>query len=613
MKKLSISFLLLLTILSSCVDNSVEDNSGSNQPVPMDPGKGYAERTFKVNRHGKDGGMVTLRFYDDMPNVPYIASTAYYRMMMPNATMGVARQGDKYLLTASGVTATVDVVSDVMTSEAYNDFVNLMSLIAPGLPSFETCFNPFLRYDSHQYEPAQATVTLNFRKYGIDLRDDGRDTWFPFATINDIFTDVSMHMACFNGSSIIVNDDVEMYDLSDIDPDYSAAAYMTERVGNDMAAFRYAELCFVIDNFYGYPGRNTLEKHGLREQGLDATLNAVSGGKDVKQLLQSTSQTEFVVGTDALHSLMDDGGHTGMILSNRVPESIAEDFIIRYNEAYQRIPAGAGQLIKDMKNIRAKRRARRSELTAIRNKNYGSSQYVKSQDGQTAVFVMTSFMDLNSAGWKTYYGSSHTADDWQRLVADKKQDLVVQTVETLKRAQREGVQNLVLDVSLNGGGEDDPTTAIVALLGDKTGKQQPRRKASSWDMDMLTRQYLTKTFLVDRNFNGKFDELDDRQDWVGDLNIVVLTSEATFSNGSVFTAKMKGYGYPIWGQQSGGGACSIQEMVTPDGMGYRISSYRSHTTDINRKSIDGGTPVDRQLTDEQLYDIEYLNTLFKQK
>lgn len=49
----------------------------------------------------------------------------------------------------------------------------------------------------------------------------------------------------------------------------------------------------------------------------------------------------------------------------------------------------------------------------------------------------------------------------------------------------------------------------------------------------------------------------------------------------------------------------------PDGMEYRISSYRSHSTDRNKQSIDGGIAVDKTLTDEQMYDIEYLNSLFK--
>ena len=54
----------------------------------------------------------------------------------------------------------------------------------------------------------------------------------------------------------------------------------------------------------------------------------------------------------------------------------------------------------------------------------------------------------------------------------------------------------------------------------------------------------------------------------------------------------------------------MARYVTPDGMMYQISSSRSHATSKNRESIDGGTPVDVELSNEQMYDIEYLNNQF---
>ena len=79
----------LLALLTGCVDDGIEDNGANSQPVAMDPGKGFTERMVSVNRDGKDGGQVALRYYDDMPNVAYIAASAYYKMMLPEATMTV--------------------------------------------------------------------------------------------------------------------------------------------------------------------------------------------------------------------------------------------------------------------------------------------------------------------------------------------------------------------------------------------------------------------------------------------------------------------------------------------------------------------------------------------
>ena len=618
--------LTSLLLLAACTDVSNVDNSDGSQFLPMDPGTGFTEQTVSVSRNDKDGGHVTLRFYDDMPNVAYIAATAYYRMMMPEATMTVENLGGRYLLRTADASATVDVVADVLTSSQYCEFVSMMSLIGPGLPPFETSSSPYIKYDSHQYDPAGATVTLDFAKYDIDLRDDGREVFFPFATINDIFSDVYNHMACYDGSDILVNVDSDVFGLNEIDKEYASLPYSSVEVGEDLARLRYAELCFVIDNFYGYPGRNILESLGLRQYGLEATLDGVDGGKEVKALLQSRNQAEFIVGMDALNWLMTDGvDHTKMGISANAPESAKEDFMARYEEARQRASAAVNQMIEMRAAVEEESRLRKLELSRLHQSRFGDGRYIKSADGQTAMYTFMLFDDINQQGWRTYYASNRTDADWQALVGDKEHpDNVVEAVELLKRARKEGVKNLIIDITQNIGGDDDPTNTIAALfgynglnglgdngLGDRTALLSSPRKHSSWEMNMLTRQFLTKNFVVDRNFDGQFDERDDLQDWVGDMNIVLLTADVTFSNANVFAAKMEAFGYPIWGQRSGGGACSIQDFVTPDGMAYTISSCRSHSTDSSGKSIDGGIAVDKILDDAQLFDIEYLNSLFR--
>ena len=602
--------LFVLAFLVACTDS--EDDSNGDGAVPQDPGTEFTDRQVSVKRNDKDGGQVTLRFYKDMPNVPYIAVSAFYRMMLPNGTMTVTRKGNSYELSTATGTATVDVVNDVLTSSSYMEFTSLMSLTKPGLPGFETCSRPFLKFDSYLYEPSEvATVTHNFRKYGIDVRDDGREPFFPFATLNDIFSDASYHMASYNGSKILVNADASK-ELPEVDENFPVPAFKLTEVGEDLADFRYKELCFVIDYLYGYPGSTFLEDLGLREKGLDATLEEVSFGKDVKRLLKSKNQADFVVGSTVLSYLFSDGGHTNLNLYDYIPKSVKSEFEARYNSSYNSLPTAVKQIVTDNKNILETISKLRKDHLAVREKKFGKdTKYVVSQDGKTAVIVMGVFMDVNYEGWDAYYSNGCKEEYWKKLIDDKKNpDLLVQVVEALKKARHDGVKNVLLDVSHNRGGEDDPTTAIVNLIGDKTGTISPRRKAVSWDMNMLTRQYLTKYFLVDRNFDGKFDEKDDEVDLVGDMNVVLLTSNDTFSNGSVFTAKMKDYGYQTWGDVTSGGSCSVVAYVTPDGMLYEISSYRSQTIDKNKENIDYGAPVDKFLTADQMYDIEYLNSLF---
>ena len=44
----------------------------------------------------------------------------------------------------------------------------------------------------------------------------------------------------------------------------------------------------------------------------------------------------------------------------------------------------------------------------------------------------------------------------------------------------------------------------------------------------------------------------------------------------------------IAGEKSGGGACAVQNFVTPEGLQFQISSYRGRLTDKNWNEIDSG-------------------------
>ena len=612
MKKI-ITCIALLALVSACRDSGLELDDYHNQDgsAVKDLGGEYAERKVDVSRNGTDAGTVTLRFYDDMPHVPYINAEDFYHLFMPSGAMSTEAMGDNYQLkTAKGV-LTVDVVNDVATSTSYDDFVALQSLYAPGTPGFETSCYPFIKYHSHVHSPADAPlVKLNFSKYGINLHDDGKHVYFPLVTINDMFIDINGMSTCYDGNMLMVCTD-PFKELEEYYPDYSAPAFKLTEVDADVAKMRYAELCFVVDNFFGYPGRTVLEKDGLKQNGLDATLDKISGGKSVKAMLKSANQVQFAQGTEALGYLLWDGDHTHMEVTHYMPKSVGNEFDDRCEIAYPSVSDDAKQLIDELeitKEALAMLEARQEEA---KEKGWGTRKYLTSKDGKTAVIVLESFDDANNEGWQKYYDGGCKTEDWQAIVSDTETpDVLIQAVEGLRRAKSEGVKNLVLDISNNPGGQDEPTGMIVALLGDKTGAIRPLSIAPSWEQNTLTGQYRTKNFVTDRNFDGKFDEKDDEIDYVGDMNIVVLTSRKSFSNASVFAARMKDYGYQTWGEQTGGGACSIIYYYTPDGMMYRMSSNRSHTTDKYYKSIDSGSPVDISISIDQMYDIEYLSTLF---
>ena len=104
--------------LTACVD--VFDN-----PVPgqgVDKGDDASDSTpyqvvqVAVNDNGKTTNGVTLRYYDDMPHVAYIAVADFQKMLMPSKRISVSRTGaSQYQLeTSKGETALVNTAEESM-------------------------------------------------------------------------------------------------------------------------------------------------------------------------------------------------------------------------------------------------------------------------------------------------------------------------------------------------------------------------------------------------------------------------------------------------------------------------------------------------------------------
>ena len=79
------------------------------------------------------------------------------------------------------------------------------------------------------------------------------------------------------------------------------------------------------------------------------------------------------------------------------------------------------------------------------------------------------------------------------------------------------MKNFVIDISTNGGGSVDIDMMITSLLANSS---------VLYSENTMTRQRAKTTYVVDRNFDGKFDERD--RDVRYDLNVGVLTSGFSF-------------------------------------------------------------------------------------
>ena len=580
--------LVALFVLSAC---SIDDNP---VPEPVNPNqKGYVERLVPVvDPNGESQGTVTLRFYNDMPNVAYVSISNFQRIMYPGTTVQVTKTADnQYALTSPCGTATVDVAKDVFESDDYEAFTNLMGQVQAGMPNTIYDALPIIRWKSLEKTPQQVHVALDYGKFGIDLRADDTNVYFPFATIADLYVDTYMHLASFNGQTVMVAPN-GAYSLSNGYPQDFIAPILQETRTADMADFAYKNLCFTLTNFFGYPGRTLLENKGLKEKGLDqALLDYGQAGQMTRELLKSQNMYEYIAGTSALGYLLFDGGHTYTDITvisridqkstfwsemNAVNTAKQTEFVTNFPEF-----ADVEQGFVDNYLLGILLKKKRTEKMGEGVKYY--------KEGETAYCWFNSFL-CDDSGWRKFY----KGEGPKPTVADYPNDWLIALTDALEKAENDPeVKNFVLDISTNGGGSSDVVLFITSIFCNK---------ADIYYENTLTGQKMKSTFDVDRNLDGKFDEKDAEVKY--HLNFALLVSPVSFSCGNILPALLKDYGIPLLGQRSGGGSCAVLYNPSADGFGYRYSTHRTRLANTKGENIDAGIVPTYELDNDDYFNIQ---------
>jgi hypothetical protein len=601
MKHYKTLWLLLMIMvggltLTSCSDKDDQESSGGGGEKEKD----YVERLYPVvDPQNASLGTVTLRFYNDMPNIAYISVSRFQEMIYPGTTIQVQKVGNgKYVLTNPFATAEVDTQKDTFTSSNYEAFTNMMGMVQQGMPNTTYDALPIIRWKSLEASPKQVNVTLDYGKYGIDIREDGTNVYFPFATISDLYVDGYMHMADFNGQTVMLAPN-GAYSLNAGYPEFLITPLLKETRTDDMVDYSYKNLCFTLTNFFGYPGRTLLEK-SMKEKGLDQALQDYSkAGQMTRELLKSKDMYDFFSGTATLSCLLFDGGHTYTDLTTineldtlnsftqklkPIRETKLEEF---YNYCPEYLP---------IQQARADRRALAKQLDSLREEKIGKDvKYVKV--GNTAYCHFDSFM-CDDSGWRKFYkgeGPKPTIEQYPN-------DWLVILVDALEKAQNDPeVKNFILDTSTNGGGSSDVVVFITSIFANKP---------DMYYENVLTGQKMKCSYEVDRNLDGKFDEKD--KDVKLNMNIGVLISTYSFSCGNLLPALLKDYGICLLGMKSGGGSCCVLYNPSADGFGYRYSTHRARLNNLKGQNIDDGIEPDYQLEAGEFFDIEKVGKLIEQ-
>ena len=452
------------------------------------------------------------------------------------------------------------------------------------LPILESEQAPYLKDDEFVLDDNEKKgLDLNLGEYNIDITAADGNVYFPLTTLADIFG-ATYHSAVYLDGCIYFTHVLE-------DEVYYNEDSLCDTLERDktLIEYTYNEMCFAVDNFYGRPPKSEMSE-SIAGKGLDKTLDEYSElTASAKKLLLSGNKVDFCYGLLYLDSLFDDGGHTylsgGMMMSlDRNDDSVLTAAI---QESFsdiddERISGISDYILNQQESDFAAER-----LRTLRKECYSDCETVNSWDeaslirqGKTVIFVFDSFKDAVVEPFK-----------W-----------------SLDYAKDNGVENFVVDLTVNSGGS---SAVAVYMLSIMTGD------GSLPVMSSNTGITVTETAEIDKNLDGEFDDKDNEVKY--DFNYAILTTRFSFSCGNLMPCLAKQSGVAILGETSGGGTCMLSKLYYAEPFYYAMSNTLT-MLDRNGNNIDSGAEPDVELVTEtadggtdytDCYDIDKIDAAIK--
>lgn len=577
MKK-TLCLILILALTAAVLPAALAEE---NTPVPE-------ERTVSYyNGSIDDVSQITLAFFDGIGDIAYIS----LETMADVLTKGLREEGkeSKFALTVGHDGATYFITrengssvfltpeNDLIAFEQLNRFaqrpdhsVNLMDLAFIGNGDRDAYL---LRHSVSSVRNGKATV-LDLSQYDISMREANGTVYLPLQTFSDVIYAPFGGCVCYNGEIAVLASGGCFKDAEGTLTELGEIWYGVERGdrSEELAYFSYCELCLALDLNYGLKEAHNIESFHtfLSDIGLAEALS----GTDAKAAAQAVSDLCAAYFGD-MHSalvsvtpLIDPDTETG---------------------SFETITFGLFSYLTAM-----------STFTTACMKYYPDLAVPGYEEvGNTAYVTFNKFiMDAEKDYYTAELPETFTAED-----AD--------TIELIEYAHRqitrEGspVENVVLDLSRNGGGILDTALAVCAWY---------RNVACLHFEDAADGAQSSTVYQFDADLDHEYNSL---KDCLIGKNLFCLISPLSFSCGNLVPAVFKSSGgVTLIGQTSAGGACVVQTLSTADGTVFNCSGRFHMSTEKNGSfySVDEGVEPDFYLPSaEQYYDraklTDYINGL----
>ena len=567
MKRTVLSLILAICVLFSAVSFAetaqVETAPAETAPVEAAP----TEKTVPLIPETGEPGEITLRFYEATPNIPYLGINAYMTSVVKDPMTVEANDGILTLRNDRGGELLCDPAAGTIFTP---DWVRV---VTPAMPlenpahSVKDINLQCVRVTDVTYEGEPASTTFDFAKYGMRIYADDQDVYLPYSVLSNMFTDIATNHLRYDGQSVYIRRaDMAASELEDsiLLNDQMKAWLAGEPRPADVISQCYAELCFNIDYFFGYPGRAKLDAE-VSEKGLDQALTDLGEeGAAVKQGLLSANMVDYAVTLyDTFMAWLSDG-HT---LVTDISSIVASDIIGENFDVSTRMTLDT--LSSLLKSEVSMSQVLHDLIYPQRALAWGDDVY--REYGHTAIIRLDTFMP-DEAAWASFYSGEGPFPE----------DCLGTVITGLRRARENGnITNVIFDLSCNGGGSSDVMMAMLAFI---TGQNQ------LYGRNRITGQSMVITYEVDANFDGVFDEKDLEERF--DFNYGLLVTRHAFSCGNLFPIILREAGAVVIGEPSTGGSCCVQIGTDVQGIRYMMSSGQWQLIDSTGQSVEGGCAVD---------------------
>jgi hypothetical protein len=565
MKKLVSCFLALLLALTALSGLAMAESAAHE----------ITSAEFPLYSKTEDTGVaVPLFFLDGVKDLPYVNADGLVFLLEGLMDFKCSVSADGPVVTVNrfnelyevDIPMTIDFDRDVIFFSDYDlfsmnagassimDTTRLTGFNAEGEPSI------LQKVDNGSLIRFGKSVEINMGDYGIDLiRQDGQYL-IPLQTVTDLFIAPNMmKLLFFNGQSVILAPDTS----------FCAELYYAAPTGErseELTQFGYSELCMALDTLYGL--KDTHEIESFDQLFFDSGFKELLLDPEVKE----ADKAIYRLITDYF-----DDNHSKFLgfsyLTGPVDYSVT------------------GVSRARMDNLRQR------QLDA-REKFYPDGVPGYEEIGNTAYITFDGFDIYGNP--EDFYSVEDPMD-----LPDEETIALIMKAHALITREDSPVENVVLDLSINGGGIADAAVFTVAwFLGE----------ASFGAKNTMTGAMGNAFYRADVNRDRAFDEKDTLQG----KRLFCMTSPFSFSNGNLVPCMLKESGVvTMLGRTSGGGSCNIQPLSSAWGTSFQISGTNRSSFMKNGSfyDVDRGADPDFVISEpEKYYDrqalTEFINGIY---